>query len=186
VAWYPEANEHTIWPKRRSSYEFVFEDDYWRGHTWYRGGKKHWAYDAGYFKPVKDRNALYWTPNVLHVKTQIEDDVAKVHITSCTPNLKEYQARRRGGTWKRVDQHFTLQLVDEREDWLLRSVNLAGVCGPEYRLVIEAIADTQIPAGLLRDAAPTDCHAVERLLRRRILVMWVDSVCLVLRLHCDS
>jgi len=137
VAWYPEANEHTIWPRKRSSYEFVYEDAYWQDHTWYRGGKEHWAYDAGYFKPVKGRDALYWTPNVISVKNRIEGDVAEVQITSCTPNLKEYQARQGSGEWKRVDKHLTLRLSREHEQWFLRSVNLAGVCGPEYRLVIE-------------------------------------------------
>ncbi|MFC1714539.1 transglutaminase-like domain-containing protein [Candidatus Poribacteria bacterium] len=137
VAWYPEANIHTIWPKRRSGYEYILDDDYWRNNTWYRGGKKHWAYKAGYFKPIKESGLIYYTPNVLEVNTHIEGTAARVTIESDTPSLKQYQIRRRGEDWEPVAERFTLKLTESRHEWWLRSVNLAGVGGPEHRLVIE-------------------------------------------------
>ncbi len=137
VAWYPESNVHTIWPKKTSSREFVYDDPYWETHTWYRGGKKHWAYDAGYFVPIKDKHKIYWTPNTLAVNAQITGDTARINIESDTPNLKEYQMKGADGVWQRVEQRFTLKLDQPREERWFRSVNLAGVTGPEYRLVIQ-------------------------------------------------
>ncbi len=137
ISWYPDGNRHTIWPKQISSIEVVYDDEYWRTHTWYRNGKKHWAYDAGYFRPVEDRRLIEWTPNVLDVTACINGDTAEIQITSCTPNLKEYQINNPDGEWRPVKERFTIHLVGNREQRLLRSVNLVGVCGPEYELVIE-------------------------------------------------
>ncbi len=137
VSWYLQGNRHTIWPKKISSIEVVCDDEYWQSHTWYRGGKKHWAYDAKSFRPIKDRQLIEWTPNILEMKTQINGDVANVQITSSTPNLEKYEMKKTGGQWQRVEERFTIHLTKNREQRLLRSVNLAGVYGPEYRLVIE-------------------------------------------------
>lgn len=137
VSWYPEANVHTIWPKKRSSREFVYDDEYWRNNTWYRNGKKHWAYKAGYFRPVKDRGAIYWTPNVLDVKVSIRGGSAQVSVDSTTPNLTEYQVKSPGGEWESVPKSFTLRLSGRRVERRLRSMNVAGLGGPEHLLVIE-------------------------------------------------
>jgi hypothetical protein len=137
VTWRLLTNGFSIWPKQGSSKEVVWDDRYFQTHTWYWGGKKHWAYDSGNFLRVRDRGAIEWTPNVLEVKARIEDAAALVEIGSCTPNLKEYQIRREGGGWEPVGKSFRLSLSKLREEWRLRSVNLAGVAGPEYSLVIE-------------------------------------------------
>jgi len=137
VAWYPESNVHTIWPKKRSSREFVYDDEYWRTHKWYRGGKLHWAYRGGYFDPVKERSKIYWTPNVLKVTARVTGSTAQLNIESDTPNLKEYQMQNGAGEWERVGKTFTLKLAKPREERRLRSMNTAGVGGPEYRLVVE-------------------------------------------------
>ena len=64
-----------------------------------------------------------------------------MRISSSTPNLNEYQARETGGDeWLPVEPTFTIgreKLTGERHEWRLRAVNLAGVAGPEHRLVIE-------------------------------------------------
>jgi hypothetical protein len=137
ISWYRQGNRHTIWPKQISSVEVVYDDEYWRSYTWYRGGKKHWAYDAGRFRPVSDRRLIEWTPNVLDVKARIDGDLAHILITSSTPNLDQYQMKNTGGQWRTVEQRSMIRLSGDRELRLLRSVNLAGVCGPECRLVIE-------------------------------------------------
>jgi hypothetical protein len=137
IGWRQETDRFTIWPRDGSSVEVVYDDEYFQTHTWYMNGRKHWAYDSGYFLRVKDRGAIYWTPNVLEVKARIEGTAALVEIDSSTPNLKDYQMRGEGGGWERVEKSFRLSLSKPREEWRLRSVNLAGVAGPEYRLVIE-------------------------------------------------
>ncbi len=132
ISWYLDGNRHSIWPKRISSIEVVYDDEYWRSHTWYRGGKKHWAYDAGYFRTIKDRKLIEWTPNVLDVKTRIDGAEAELRITSCTPNLKQYEIKSPGGEWRPVASRFAIHLSADREQRLLRAVNRADVCGPEY------------------------------------------------------
>ncbi len=136
MAWYPESNVHTLWPKTRSSREFVYADEYWRAHKWYRNGKLHWAYQAGYFDPISERRKIYWTPNVLKVTFQVENAAALVNIESDTPNFKEYQMKD-GGSWTAIEKTFTLKLDKPREKHTLRSMNTAGVPGPEYSLVVE-------------------------------------------------
>jgi hypothetical protein len=137
VSFYLEGNRHTIWPREIAADEVVLEDAYFKTHTWYRGGRKHWAYDARAFRPVRDRHVIEWTPNVLDINTRIEGDTAEVQISSCTPNLREYQVQLPGGNGKPVEAKFALPLKGIRTERFLRAVNLAGVCGPAYRLVIE-------------------------------------------------
>ena len=137
IGWRYQADRFTIWPKDGSSAEVVYDDKYFQTHIWYTNGVKHWAYATGYFQRVKDSAAIYWTPNVLEVKAGIEGASAQVEINSCTPNLKGYQMKSAGGDWAPVEKSFRLALSKPREQWRLRSVNLAGVFGPEYTLVIE-------------------------------------------------
>lgn len=134
VSFYSEGNRFTRWPERVGGYELVLEDEAFRTRTWYRSGKKHWAYAAGRFKPVKDRGALEWTPNVLDVRSEVRGDAAEIRIASSTPNLGEYQAKRGEGPWERVAERFTIKLAAPREGLRLRAVNLGGVSGPEHRL----------------------------------------------------
>ena len=136
VSWFLQGDIHSG-THPRSSAEVVLDDEYWRTHTWYRDGKKHWAYEAGYFLPVRHRDWIEWTPNVLQVKTTIEGDRAQVQINSATPNFKEYQIKEVGGEWERVEEPLTLELAGEGGEWWLRAVNVAGVCGPEYHLLIK-------------------------------------------------
>jgi len=136
VSWFWQTDRFSAGAKGVSPLEVVYDDDFFRNHTWYRGGQKHWAYDSGNFKRVADRGAIYWTPNVLAVKVRIQRERAMVKIESCTPNLKEYQMKREGGGWEAVADSFNLALSKPEETWILRSMNLAGVAGPEHRLVI--------------------------------------------------
>jgi hypothetical protein len=137
ISWYPEADMHTRYPQKRSLKEIVFADDYWREHTWYRGGSRHFAYDTGLFVPVADATAIYWTPNVLDVDVSINGDSANIVIHSETPNLKEYQIRKPDGDWSPTPDAFQLPLQGPRVERQLRSVNTAGIAGPVYKLVLE-------------------------------------------------
>ncbi len=138
ISWFWQTDRFSKWPAGRSSVEVVYDDEHFRTHTWYRGGRPHWAYDSGNFKRVGDRGAIYWTPNVLGVTVRIEAERAVVALESCTPNLKEYQLKRESGDWEAVADSFGLTLSRPSETWLLRSINQAGVAGPVHRLVIES------------------------------------------------
>jgi hypothetical protein len=138
VSWWLEQNGHTIWPKKQqsSSIEVLYNDDYCRDNLWYRSGRKHWAYDAGFFQFEDSRKVIEWTPNVLKVDAVISGDVMKVQIVSSTPNLKGYRMRQEGGKWRDIDDKFELKLSGDGGRWQLQSVNLMGVCGPVYRLAV--------------------------------------------------
>ncbi len=146
LSWWEWQDEHTIWPKKNpaASIEILYNDDYCRENEWYRGGNKHWAYDAGFFKYEDDRKVIEWTPNVLGVDAEVDSDVLKVKIESSTLNFKTYQMREVGdagagegsGEWKDVEAAFELELSGDGGKWELRSVNVMGVCGPVYRLVV--------------------------------------------------
>lgn len=140
LTWEIQGDRHSNWPGFHSSALVIWEDEYSRSHRWWRLGRtnKHWAYDAGYFVPTRHREWIEWTPNVLDVTASVEQEQLQGRITSCTPNLLEYQVREEpGGNWLPIDPHFTLPLSRPRHEWLLRSVNLAGVAGPSYRVVVE-------------------------------------------------
>jgi len=137
VSWILQGDLHSSWPQQRSSVEIVYDDEYWRTHTWFRDGREHWAYKAGYFLPIAQRGWIEWTPNVLRVRTTIQGTTAHVRINSCTPNFKEYQMKSEGGNWEAVENTLSLQLSQPRHEWRLRSVNVMNVPGPEHHLIIQ-------------------------------------------------
>jgi hypothetical protein len=136
VSWPLQGNVHSsLMP--RSSAEVVYDDDYWQTHKWYRDGREHWAYAAGYFIPIKQRGWIEWTPNVLSVKAAVKGNTVAVSINSFTPNFKEYQASADGGAWGPVKDSVSLELSKPKHEWRLRALNTMNVPGPEYRLVVE-------------------------------------------------
>jgi hypothetical protein len=140
LTWEIQGDRHSNWPHFHSSALVTWDDEYSRSHTWWRRGRtnKHWAYEAEYFVPTRHRAWIEWTPNVLDVTVSVERDQLRGKITSCTPNLREYQVRvEPGGDWRPIDPDFTLPLSGPRHEWRLRAVNLAGVAGPPYRLVVQ-------------------------------------------------
>lgn len=136
ISWRWQSNRFSIWPDNGSSEEVVYNDDFFKSNIWHRGGRKHWAYDADQFIRIEDPTKIYWTPNVLDIEVDIEGSAARVAIESCTPNLREYQMRRRGSGWETVGSNLTLELSAAREEFVFRSVNMAGVAGPGHRLII--------------------------------------------------
>ena len=86
---------------------------------------------------VVDRDAIDWTPNTIASKILIEGDIAMIKLTSETPNLKEYQMKEGlSGDWQQVDESFSVELKRKRHEWYFRIVNLAGISGPEHKIVI--------------------------------------------------
>jgi hypothetical protein len=51
--------------------------------------------------------------------------------------LKEYQMREgMSGDWQAVDESLSVDLKKKRHEWYFRTLNLAGVSGPEHKVVI--------------------------------------------------
>jgi hypothetical protein len=46
--------------------------------------------------------------------------------------MKEWDS----GDWKQVDESFSIDLKRRRYELILRTMNLAGVTGPEHKIVI--------------------------------------------------
>src|SRR5262249_18946587 len=116
----------------------MYKDEYFGRHKWIWDGKPHWAYNTAYMNLVSDRNAIEWTPNTIATKVSIEGNIANIQLYSNTPNFKTYQMKELpDGNWKNVSDHAELFLEKPCNELLFHSVNLAGVTGPEHKIVIE-------------------------------------------------
>ena len=118
------------------------DNEYYRTTTWYRGtlenGKprKHWAYTAKTFVPVKNRYEIDWTPNVadLTVSQRSEKELS-VRIQSATPNFKAYRIRTGGGDWRSISRPgLRLQLKGKTTTLEVCARNLCNVDGPIVKL----------------------------------------------------
>lgn len=137
IEWHGYNNMFTVWPDYQDLL-IMYEDDFFKNNTWIWDGKPHWAYAKPEFmKLVQDRDKIYWTPNTISSKVTIEKNVAHIELTSSTPNLKEYQMKDLpSGEWQTVGNNFDKELNKKEYNWLFRTVNLAGVTGPEHEIII--------------------------------------------------
>jgi hypothetical protein len=85
---------------------------------------------------VDDKRAIEWTPYVITSDVSIEGEVANVHLQSASPNLKTYQVRNGTEEWKDIPAETQLPLSGDMNTFMFRTVNLAGVTGPEHTVVI--------------------------------------------------
>ena len=127
----------TAWPDHETLLT-MYEDDYFKNNTWIWGDNPHWAYDQpDFMRLVQNRDAIEWTPNTIVSEIRIEGDVANIKLISETPNLKEYQMKEMpSGDWKHVDESMSIDLKRKRHEMLFRTINLAGVSGPEHKIII--------------------------------------------------
>jgi hypothetical protein len=139
IEWHGYNDLFTTWPNHKELL-IIYEDDFSKNNTWIWGGKPHWAYAKPEFmKLVKDREKIYWTPNTIDSKIQIAGDVAHIELTSETPNLKEYQMKELPSEeWEMVGEKFDKMLDKKKYELVFRAINLAGVSGPENRIVIDS------------------------------------------------
>ena len=136
VTWEKYNNKYMIWPNDSSDI-VMYQDDYTKTHTWIRDGKPHWAYNTRYLHMVPDRKAIEWTPNVITSKVTIEGNRSRVELSSVSPNLKTYQMKELpDGDWKDVSNVAGIELKKQLNEILFRTVNSAGVTGPEHKVVI--------------------------------------------------
>lgn len=137
ISWARYNDEYTGWPNNRSEL-IVYDDDYFRKHTWMRDGKPHWAYHTIYFDSITDRKKIEWTPNTIAANVEIVKDTAKISLYSSTPNLKSYQMKELPEAhWKNVDSTIALILSKDNNQFAFRTVNIADVSGPEYTVRIK-------------------------------------------------
>jgi hypothetical protein len=123
----------------------VWEDEYFKTHTWFRWAtpleqKKappHWALRRNFFVRAAHRDWIEWTPNVVSVKADIQGSTARVQLRSNTPNFARHEMRSPGGKWENTGNDLELRLEGRRVEREFRAVNAAGVAGPVSRLLIE-------------------------------------------------
>ena len=136
LSWGKYNNRYSNWPDTETDFMLFYEDDYFKKHVWLWDGKRHWAYDTEFMILVDDRKAIEWTPNVITSSVTVEDDVATVELYSITPNLKTYQMKAGEAEWQDVGSSVKIQLEHDTNATVFRTINVAGVAGPEHRIVL--------------------------------------------------
>ncbi|HEX5025529.1 MAG TPA: hypothetical protein VFV68_09660, partial [Agriterribacter sp.] len=137
-SWGKYGDRYSNAPETITDSMIVYEDDYFKKHTWLWDGKPHWAYKAGYMSRVQDRKSIEWTPNTIASKVTIKGNEARIELNSNTPNLQFYQMKELpGGTWENISNTLKIELKKDRNETVFRTMNLAGVTGPEHRIIIE-------------------------------------------------
>jgi len=142
LSWGIHNNRYSNWPKTNTDLMIMYEDDYFKNHTWLWDGKPHWAYHTKFMHLVTNRKVIEWTPNSITASVRIEANLAHIELRSITPNLRTYQMKELpDGDWKDVSNAVEVELKKDENQIVFRTVNLADVSGPEHRVVIEAGKD---------------------------------------------
>lgn len=139
IEWESVNNRFVEWPDNSSALAKLnmYADDYFKNNTWIWDGKPHWAYGTENMILVTDRNALYWTPNTIKAEVKMEGKDVLVSLYSNTPNLMTYQMQDApDGEWKDISNPVMVSLKNSRNEIQFRSVNLAGVPGIPYKVVV--------------------------------------------------
>lgn len=138
ISWGKYGDRYSNAPNTITDSMIVFEDDYFKTHTWLWDGKPHWAYKAGYMTRIRDRKAIEWTPNTIASIVTIEGNKAKIVLHSTTPNFKTYQMKEMpGNSWNNIPGIIEMELKNDRNEMIFRTINIAGVTGPEHTIIIE-------------------------------------------------
>ncbi len=136
IEWHMYNDMFTSWPNYETKL-IMYEDDFYQNNIWIWDGKPHWAYNTEFLITEKSREAIEWTPNTLSSAVMIDGNRALIDLTSNMPNLKEYQMKESGkNEWHSVKDSVDIPLEKEEHEILLRAINLAGVSGPEYKVLI--------------------------------------------------
>jgi hypothetical protein len=132
-------NMFTAWPNHREMH-IMYADDFFKNNIWIRDGRPHWTYNKPEYRLlVEDRDAIEWTPNTIASQVTIDGNQATIALTSDTPNLKVYQMKASPSeVWEEVADTVIVELREEKHELVFRAMNLAGVIGPEHKVVIAA------------------------------------------------
>ena len=138
IEWEKSNNRFTLWPAFDSKLN-MYQDNYFRNHTWIWDGKPHWAYNKPeYMVRVSERKAIEWTPNTIASKVTIDGKKAQIKLNSNTPNLKNYQMKELpDGEWLDISNSIEKELKRDTNEIIFRAENLAGITGPEHKIIIE-------------------------------------------------
>jgi len=136
INWETSTNSFTNVPNFRPSTQVLFEDEFFRKNIWQRNGKQNWIIGSPYAIVTANRGWIEWTPNVIESKVRIVGEKAEISLTSCTPNFRSYQIKTDKG-WEDCGEDLALPLLKSANTFLLRTVNLFGVTGPEHKVQID-------------------------------------------------
>ena len=138
IEWEKSNNRFMLWPAFDSKLN-MYQDDYFRNHTWIWDGKPHWAYNKPeYMVRVNARKAIEWTPNTVSSKVTLAGNKAHIELTSNTPNLKTYQLKvMPDGKWEDIANTIDRELKSDTNEMIFRVMNAAGVTGPEHKIILE-------------------------------------------------
>jgi hypothetical protein len=136
IEYHTHNDMFTAWPNHETLLS-MYEDEYFKSHTWIWGDGPHWAYElSDFMRLVKERDAIDWTPNTIASEIVIEGDVAEIKLNSEKPNLKEYQMKvMPSEEWEKVDDLVSVTLSKKRHEMYFRTVNLLGISGPEHKVI---------------------------------------------------
>ncbi len=137
ITWDTHNDIFTAWSDRKNML-IMYDDEYNQNNIWIRGTSPHWIYGSPEnLRLVQDRNEIYFTPNTIASGVKIEDNIAVIGLESFTPSLKEYQLKTLpGNEWVGISPEYELRLRDQEYELVFRTVNYAGVAGPEHRIRI--------------------------------------------------
>lgn len=137
ISWYKNNNRYTGHPDNSADI-IMYQDDYFKTHTWLWDGKPHWAYNTKFLHLVADKDKIEWTPNTVSSKVLIEGSKAIINLIADTSNFKTYQAKTLPDVdWKDIPATVEWDLKKEKNEMIFRTMNLAGVAGPEHKIIIE-------------------------------------------------
>ena len=132
LEWDKSSNRFSAWPAFNTKLN-MYKDEYFSKNTWIWDGEPHWAYNTDAISYQDKREAIEWTPNIIHAEAAISDDHAKISLRSFTPNFREYQMNN-NGNWVKCDSVVEIELDKDKEEIMFRAVNTAGVAGPEHTM----------------------------------------------------
>ena len=134
IEWEQSSDRFSTWPAFHTKLN-MFKDAYSSNNTWYWDGKPHWASNTDNISYQENRKAIEWTPNTIGANVSVTNDVAKIHLISSTPNLKQYQMHGPADTnWIKCDSVIEITLKKNSEEYTFRTINFQDVAGPEYRV----------------------------------------------------
>ena len=138
IEWHTNNNLFTVWPDHKESLT-MYTDDFFKNNTWIWDGKPHWAYNNPEFM-IKEpsREAIEWTPNTITSYVDIDGNVARIKLTSITPNLKGYQMKVDDKEWQDVRSSVSINLTEDKHEIKFRVMNQANVTGPEHQVLIKS------------------------------------------------
>ncbi|MBK5279814.1 MAG: hypothetical protein JJE09_13225 [Bacteroidia bacterium] len=139
IEWEASNNRFTVWPDTAGELGRLnfYADDYFKNNTWIWDNKPHWAYNTEFMILVNERNAIEWTPNTIKADVKIDGNKAHIELHSNTPNFMTYQMKELSDVdWKDITSTVEIELENAKYELEFRSVNLAGVPGVAYKVII--------------------------------------------------